>query len=151
MPGLMSIRKIRRRQAAEGRARDQLAAHDDPDRRAAVRTLKDIGGDVRWSLDHNIFSTQDHAAAVAASARRCSWKGETLEEYWDCALEAPSFPGGRAASSARSSSSTAAATVTLLIHKGLRAREGRRAGQQPPAAEEQVIKNLLKRGRAPGY
>jgi hypothetical protein len=35
MPGLMSIRKeVRRRAAAQGRARDRLAAHDDPDRRA---------------------------------------------------------------------------------------------------------------------
>merc|ERR1712110_6536 len=51
-----------------------------------IETLKELGAEVRW-CSCNIFSTQDHAAAAVAKAQTASvfaWKGETLEEYWDC-------------------------------------------------------------------
>ena len=59
-----------------------------------IETLKDIGADVRWA-SCNIFSTQDHAAAAIAKTGTpvFAWKGETLEEYWDCTLDAVTFPG----------------------------------------------------------
>src|SRR3546814_10483864 len=61
-----------------------------------IETLKDIGADVRWA-SCNIFSTQDHAAAAIAATGTpvFAWKGETLEEYWDCTLAALSFPDGK--------------------------------------------------------
>ncbi|HBJ84963.1 MAG TPA: adenosylhomocysteinase, partial [Verrucomicrobiales bacterium] len=58
-----------------------------------IETLKELGADVRWA-SCNIFSTQDHAAAaIAASGTPVfAWKGETLEEYWDCTWKAIMFP-----------------------------------------------------------
>jgi adenosylhomocysteinase len=36
------------------------------------------------------------AAAIAATGTPVfAWKGETLEEYWDCTLDAVTFPGGK--------------------------------------------------------
>ena len=60
-----------------------------------IETLIELGADVRWA-SCNIFSTQDHAAAVVATAGIpvFAWKGETLEEYWWCTEQALSFPGG---------------------------------------------------------
>ena len=49
-----------------------------------IETLVDFSADVRWA-SCNIFSTQDHAVAVAkAGIPVFAWKGETLEEYWEC-------------------------------------------------------------------
>merc|ERR1711981_191528 len=61
-----------------------------------IETLKECGADVRW-CSCNIFSTQDHAAAAIAEAGSASvfaWKGETLEEYWWCTLQALTWPDG---------------------------------------------------------
>ena len=55
-----------------------------------IETLKALGATIRW-CSCNIFSTQDHAAAAIArdgSAAVFAWKGETLEEYWECTLNA---------------------------------------------------------------
>ncbi len=109
MPGLMSIRKkYAARQAAQGRARDRLAAHDDPDRRAD----RDAEGHRRrraLGLVQHLLDPGPAAAAIAKTGTPVfAWKGETLEEYWDCTLDAVTFPGkGKLA---RSSSSTTAAT-----------------------------------------
>jgi adenosylhomocysteinase len=110
MPGLMSIRKkyAAGQQAAQRRARDRLAAHDHPDRGAD----RDAEGHRRrraLGQSCNIFSTQDHAAAAIAATGTpvFAWKGETLEEYWDCTLDALTFP---AAARARSWWSMTAAT-----------------------------------------
>ena len=58
-----------------------------------IETLVDLGADVRWA-SCNIFSTQDHAAAVIADSGIpvYAWK-ETLEEYWWCTLQ-NTFPDG---------------------------------------------------------
>merc|ERR1719386_119827 len=54
-----------------------------------IETLKELGGDMRW-CSCNIFSTQDHAAAAIAAAGIpvFAWKGESLQEYWECTLMA---------------------------------------------------------------
>ena len=54
-----------------------------------IETLVELGATVRWATC-NIFSTQDHAAAAIAKAGVpvFAWKGETLEEYWDCTWKA---------------------------------------------------------------
>merc|ERR1719197_1842852 len=59
-----------------------------------IETLAELGANVRW-CSCNIFSTQDHAAAAVAKAKTgtvFAWKGETLEEYWDCTEEALTWP-----------------------------------------------------------
>jgi adenosylhomocysteinase len=50
-----------------------------------VKTLVDLGAEVRWS-SCNIYSTQDHAAAAIADLGIpvFAWKGETEDEYWWC-------------------------------------------------------------------
>jgi adenosylhomocysteinase len=98
---------------------------------------------VRWA-SCNIFSTQDHAAAAIAATGTpvFAWKGETLEEYWDCTLEAIIFPGGKGPQLVVDDGGD----VTLLIHKGYELEERLGLGQhQVRFHEEQVIKNLLKR------
>ena len=60
-----------------------------------IETLVELGADVRWA-SCNIFSTQDHAAAAIAKTGVpvFAWKGESLEEYWWCTLQALTFPDG---------------------------------------------------------
>ena len=53
-----------------------------------------MGAQVRW-CSCNIFSTQDHAAAAIAQSKTAAvfaWKGETLEEYWDCTEKCLTWP-----------------------------------------------------------
>jgi len=55
-----------------------------------IETLAALGAEVRW-CSCNIFSTQDEAAAAIAEAETSAvfaWKGENLEEYWWCTLQA---------------------------------------------------------------
>ena len=108
-----------------------------------IETLTELGADVRWA-SCNIFSTQDHAAsAIAASGIPVfAWKGETLEEYWDCTLKAVAFPGGKGPQLVVDDGGD----VTLLIHKGCELEEGDKwVDTASGNHEERVIKNLLKR------
>lgn len=55
-----------------------------------IETLQALGAEVRW-CSCNIFSTQDEAASAIAKADTSAvfaWKGESLEEYWWCTLQA---------------------------------------------------------------
>jgi len=108
-----------------------------------IETLKDVGADVRWA-SCNIFSTQDHAAAAIAATGTpvFAWKGESLEEYWDCTLDAVTFPGGKGPELVVDDGGD----VTLLIHKGYELEQGSKWVDEPAAShEEGIIKNLLKR------
>ncbi|MBQ7606689.1 MAG: adenosylhomocysteinase [Desulfovibrionaceae bacterium] len=61
-----------------------------------IRTLHELGADIRWA-SCNIFSTQDHAAAAIADLGYASvfaWKGESLEDYWWCTEMALTWPDG---------------------------------------------------------
>src|SRR3984957_7131497 len=85
MPGLMAIRK---KYAASKPLKDVRitgSLHMTIQTAVLIETLVDLGADVRWA-SCNIFSTQDNAAAAIAKAGIpvFAWKGETLEEYWDC-------------------------------------------------------------------
>ncbi len=117
-----------------------------------IETLKDLGADVRWA-SCNIFSTQDHAAAAIAATGTpvFAWKGETLEEYWDCTLRgADLHPAARARPQLVVDDG---GDVTLLIHKGYELENGCDWVNTPSGShEEQVIKDLLKQRarRAPG-
>ena len=94
MPGLMSIReKYAAAKPLKG-VRVTGSLHMTIQTAVLIETLKDLGADVRWA-SCNIFSTQDHAAAAIAATGTpvFAWKGETLEEYWDCTLDARDLPG----------------------------------------------------------
>ncbi|HEU0153546.1 MAG TPA: adenosylhomocysteinase, partial [Arenimonas sp.] len=144
MPGLMSIReKYAAAKPLKG-VRVTGSLHMTIQTAVLIETLKDLGADVRWA-SCNIFSTQDHAAAAIAKTGTpvFAWKGETLEEYWDCTLDAVSFPGGKGPELVVDDGGD----VTLLIHKGYELEKGDTAWVNSPSGshEEQVIKDLLKR------
>ena len=91
-----------------------------------------------------LFFTLDHAAAaIAASGVPVfAWKGESLEEYWDCTYSALTWPDGKGPNLIVDDGGDA----TLLIHKGYQYEDGDDwAEQAGENEEEQIIKNLLKR------
>src|SRR5690554_6918334 len=148
MPGLMSIRRKHAADAPLKGVRVTGSLHMTIQTAVLIETLKDIGADVRWA-SCNIFSTQDHAAAAIAATGTpvFAWKGETLEEYWDCTLDALSFPDGKGGFLGPQMVVDDGGDVTLLIHKGFELENGDESFVNSPSGshEEQVIKNLLKR------
>ncbi len=155
MPGLMSIRRKYAPQAPLKGVRVTGSLHMTIQTAVLIETLKDIGADVRWA-SCNIFSTQDHAAAAIAATGTpvFAWKGETLEEYWDCTLDALTFTLPDGTLTGPELVVDDGGDVTLLIHKGLELEQGSKWADEPGANhEEQVIKNLLKRvaTERPGY
>jgi adenosylhomocysteinase len=108
-----------------------------------IETLVSLGAEVRWA-SCNIFSTQDHAAAAIAATGVpvFAWKGESLEEYWDCTLRAQAFKGGLGPQLIVDDGGDA----TLLIHKGFELENGDKWVDGPASNhEEKVIKDLLKK------
>tara|TARA_B100000683_G_scaffold62092_1_gene60478 strand:- start:1027 stop:2427 length:1401 start_codon:yes stop_codon:yes gene_type:complete len=84
MPGLMSLRdEYSKSQDLKG-ARIAGCLHMTIQTAVLIETLKVLGADIRWA-SCNIFSTQDHAAAVIAKAGIPVFakKGETVQEYWE--------------------------------------------------------------------
>jgi len=143
MPGLMSIRKKHAAAKPLNGVRVTGSLHMTIQTAVLIETLKDIGADVRWA-SCNIFSTQDHAAAAIAKSGTpvFAWKGESLEEYWDCTLDAVTFPGNKGPQLVVDDGGD----VTLLIHKGYELEQGDKwVDSASSSHEEQVIKNLLKR------
>ena len=142
MPGLMSTReKYGPEKPLEG-VKIMGSLHMTVQTAVLIETLVDLGADVRW-CSCNIFSTQDHAAAaIAASGVPVfAWKGETLEEYWDCTLKALTWPDGSGPEQIVDDGGDA----TLLIHKGVELENGSNwVNTESDSEEEQVIKNLLK-------
>ncbi|MFT4256719.1 MAG: adenosylhomocysteinase [Pseudoxanthomonas sp.] len=156
MPGLMSIRRKHAASTPLKGVRVTGSLHMTIQTAVLIETLKDIGADVRWA-SCNIFSTQDHAAAAIAATGTpvFAWKGETLEEYWDCTLDALSFPDGNGGFLGPQLVVDDGGDVTLLIHKGYELEKGDESWVNSASGshEEQVIKNLLKRvaTERPGY
>ncbi|MCB1559977.1 MAG: adenosylhomocysteinase, partial [Xanthomonadales bacterium] len=151
MPGLMQIRAKYAPQKPLDGVRVSGSLHMTKETAVLIETLHDLGASVRWA-SCNIFSTQDDAAAAIAAAGIpvFAWKGETLEEYWDCTLDMLTHPGMKGPELIVDDGGDA----TLLIHKGVEMEDGSDWCDQPGANhEEQVIKNLLKRTREerPGF
>jgi adenosylhomocysteinase len=143
MPGLMSIRRKYAPQKPLKGVRVTGSLHMTIETAVLIETLRELGASVRWA-SCNIFSTQDHAAAAIAKANVpvFAWKGETLEEYWDCTLEALLFPGNKGPQLIVDDGGDA----TLLIHKGYELENGDKWVNTPSSSEEEeVVKNLLKR------
>jgi adenosylhomocysteinase len=143
MPGLMAVRKKFGPAQPLAGVRVTGSLHMTIQTAVLIETLRELGADVRWA-SCNIFSTQDHAAAAIAQAGVpvFAWKGETLEEYWDCTLKAIAFPGGKGPQLVVDDGGD----VTLLIHKGCELEEGSDwVNTASGSHEEQVIKDLLKR------
>ena len=143
MPGLMATRdKYGSEQPLAGK-KIMGSLHMTVQTAVLIETLTALGADVRW-CSCNIFSTQDHAAAaIAASGIPVfAWKGETLEEYWDCTFKALTWPDGSGPDQIVDDGGDA----TLLIHKGVELEKGSDwVNSKSESEEEQVIKNLLKK------
>ncbi|MDR3415651.1 MAG: adenosylhomocysteinase [Nevskia sp.] len=143
MPGLMSIRAKHAVGKPLAGVRVTGSLHMTKETAVLIETLAALGASVRWA-SCNIFSTQDDAAAAIAVAGIpvFAWKGETLEEYWDCTLDAVTHPGLKGPELVVDDGGD----VTLLIHKGYEMEKGDKWVDSPSSNhEEQVIKDLLKR------
>ena len=151
MPGLMATcRKYGAEQPLKG-VKISGSLHMTVQTAVLIKTLKALGADVRWA-SCNIFSTQDHAAAAIADlgVPVFAWKGETLEEYWDCTYKALTFPDGSGPDQIVDDGGDA----TLLIHRGVAAEDDPAILDEPTdVVELQIINALLKKVLAekPGH
>ncbi|MBL1218394.1 MAG: adenosylhomocysteinase [Planctomycetes bacterium] len=101
MPGLMAVRREFAKTKPLAGCKITGSLHMTIQTAVLIETLVELGAKVRWA-SCNIFSTQDHAAAAIAVGRPATggtpqdprgipvfaWKGETLEEYWWCTVQA---------------------------------------------------------------
>jgi len=143
MPGLMAIRNKYAAEKPLAGVRVTGSLHMTIQTAVLIETLVSLGAEVRWA-SCNIFSTQDHAAAaIAASGVPVfAWKGESLEDYWDCTYLALTHKGGKGPQLIVDDGGDA----TLLIHKGYELENGDGWVNTPSDNhEEQVIKDLLKK------
>jgi adenosylhomocysteinase len=142
MPGLMAVREKHRDSKPLAGVRISGSLHMTIQTAVLIETLVDLGADVRWA-SCNIFSTQDHAAAAIAvsGVPVFAWKGETLEDYWWCTLQALTWPDGKGPNLIVDDGGDA----TLLIHKGYELEDGDDWVNSPSKSkEEKIIKQTLK-------
>jgi adenosylhomocysteinase len=154
MPGLMALRTRYKGKNPLAGAKIMGSLHMTIQTAVLIETLVDLGADLRW-VSCNIFSTQDHAAAAAVVGPNGSadapagipvyaWKGESLEEYWDCTEAALMWPDGSGPDLIVDDGGDA----TLLVHKAL---EFEKSGKVPAfnaetdSEEYGVILGLLSR------
>ena len=140
MPGLMAIRKKNARLKPLVDARITGSLHMTIQTAVLIKTLVELGAEVRWA-SCNIFSTQDHAAAAIAEMGIpvFAWKGESLEEYWWCTNQALTFPGRKGPNLVVDDGGDA----TLLIHKGYQAEKDPSVLDKVPSNREEAV--ILKR------
>src|SRR6201996_8510894 len=151
MPGLMQIRARYAKDKPLQGVRLSGSLHVTKETAVLAETLRELGASVRWA-SCNIFSTQDDVAAALAEGELpvFAWKGESLEEYWDCTLDMLTHPGQLGPQLIVDDGGGA----TLFINKGVELEDGDNWVNTPSGNhEEQVIKDLLKRVHAerPGW
>ena len=143
MPGLMATRAKYGPQKPLAGKRIMGSLHMTIQTAVLIETLVELGADVRW-CSCNIFSTQDHAAAAIAKAGVpvFAWKGETLEEYWECTMNALTWPDEGGPDQIVDDGGDA----TLLIHRGYAAENDASILDEPTDNHElQIINALLKK------
>ena len=125
MPGLMkTVEEFGPSQPLAG-AKIAGSLHMTIQTAVLIETLKKLGANVRW-CSCNIFSTQDHAAAAIArdgSAAVFAWKGETLEEYWECTLNAITWSDADDKGDGPDLIVDDGGDMTLLVHEGFKAED----------------------------
>ncbi len=139
MPGLMSMRAEYGESQPLAGAKVTGSLHMTVQTAVLIETLVALGAEVRWA-SCNIFSTQDHAAAAVVVGPNgtvenpsgvpvFAWKGETLEEYWECTDAALRWPdSGDGKSAGPNMLLDDGGDATLLVHKGV---EFEKAGAVP--------------------
>ncbi|HET7682530.1 MAG TPA: adenosylhomocysteinase [Marmoricola sp.] len=152
MPGLMAMRERYGKDQPLKGARIAGSLHMTIQTAVLIETLVALGAEVRWA-SCNIFSTQDHAAAAVVvgpdgtpddpkGVPVFAWKGETLEEYWECTQRILDW-GGTQPNMILDDGGDA----TLLLHLGVQAEK---AGKAPDPAsatstEQRIIYEVLNR------
>ena len=122
MPGLMQTRKKHAAKKPLAGSRVMGSLHMTIQTAVLIEALAELGAEVRWA-SCNIFSTQDHAAAAIAKSGVpvFAWKGETLEEYWWCTLQALTFEADENGSNGPTIIVDDGGDATMLIHEGVKA------------------------------
>lgn len=154
MPGLMSIREEYAESQPLKGAKIAGSLHMTVQTAVLIETLIALGAEVRWA-SCNIYSTQDEAAAAVVVGLNgtpenpqgvpvFAWKGETLEEYWDCAEQILTWGEGVEGANMILDDG---GDATMLVLKG---RQWESAGQVPPTTEDDseefsVFKALVRR------
>ncbi len=151
MPGLMALREEFAAAQPLAGARVTGSLHMTVQTAVLIETLTALGAQVRWA-SCNIFSTQDEAAAAVVVGPEgtpedprgvpvFAWKGETLEEYWACAVKALTWPDG-----GPNMILDDGGDATMIVHKG---KEFETAGAVPSTTgdeseEYQVVLSVLR-------
>ncbi|PKN80732.1 MAG: adenosylhomocysteinase [Candidatus Cloacimonetes bacterium HGW-Cloacimonetes-1] len=145
MPGLIALREKYDKTKPLAGSHITGSLHMTIQTAVLIETLVELGAKVRWA-SCNIFSTQDHAAAaIAASGVPVfAWKGENLEEYWWCTLQALSWENDMGPNLIVDDGGDA----TLMIHEGYRFEELFAATGKVPAIsidnkELAIVQNLI--------
>ncbi len=147
MPGLMALRAEYGEAKPLKGARIVGSLHMTIQTAVLIETLVALGADVRWA-SCNIFSTQDHAAAVIAEAGVPVFaiKGQSLEEHWDYLDRSFQFPEGP------NMILDDGGDATLYVLLGARAEAGEDLGVPQSEEEEVIHKQIAKRMAAsPGW
>ncbi|WP_125774423.1 adenosylhomocysteinase [Antribacter gilvus] len=168
MPGLMALRAEFGPSQPLAGARVAGSLHMTVQTAVLIETLTALGADVRWA-SCNIFSTQDEAAAAIVVGPGgtpedpqgipvFAWKGESLEEYWDCTEQILVWPnedeGAAVDRLGPNMILDDGGDATMLVHLGL---QYERAGVVPPDTlpgepdhthEMNVVRELLRRALA---
>ena len=146
MPGLMALREKYGKQKPLKGARIMGSLHMTIQTAVLIETLVELGANVRW-CSCNIYSTQDHAAAAIAAAGIpvFAWKGETLEEYWWCTLQALIFENNQGPTLIVDDGGDA----TMMIHIGVDAEKNASVLDKKAEGEDEkllydILKNVLK-------
>jgi len=151
MPGLMALRHDLGDAQPLAGTRITGSLHMTIQTAVLIETLTALGAQVRWA-SCNIFSTQDHAAAAVVVGPHgtpeapsgvpvFAWKGESLEEYWDCTDRALNWGNGEGPTAILDDGGDA----TMLIHLGVDAEKSGVAPDPATAgsAEEKVLRRLV--------
>merc|ERR1712166_1111113 len=116
MPGLMNCRQEFGESKPLAGARVMGSLHMTVQTAVLMETLHAMGADVRWATC-NIFSTQDEAAAAcvaSGTAAVYAWKGQSIEEYWECMDATITWNDGDGMDMIVDDGGD----VTLLVHEG---------------------------------
>ncbi|MEN6444995.1 MAG: adenosylhomocysteinase [Candidatus Cloacimonas sp.] len=143
MPGLIALKERYRNSKPLAGAKITGSLHMTIQTAVLIETLIELGAEVRWS-SCNIFSTQDNAAAAIAKRGIpvFAWKGETLNEYWWCTLQALTWEDGP------DLIVDDGGDATLMIHEGYRLEEiYKQTGKLPEidaeTEEMKIVQKLL--------
>ena len=151
MPGLMAMRERYGSDKPLAGARIAGSLHMTIQTAVLIETLVALGAEVRWA-SCNIFSTQDHAAAAVVVGPEgtaedpqgvpvFAWKGETLEEYWECTQQILDWPGDATPNMILDDGGDA----TMLLHLGVQAEKTGEAPDPDSAGstEQRIVFEVL--------